>query len=121
MLIDHYNKVRQHSLLLAEPLSDEDCAVQSMPDASPEMASGAPTWFFETFMLEPNGSGFRQFQPAVRVLFNSYYNSVGEQHPRPQRGMLSRPGMAEVRASGLTSMRASTLAGGAWRGPRASG
>ena len=99
MLIDHYNKVRQHSLLLAEPLSDEDCGAQSMPDASPvKWHLAHTTWFFETFILESMEAAFAPFHPAFRVLFNSYYNGVGEKHPRAQRGLLTRPGMAQVRA-----------------------
>ena len=99
MLIDHYNKVRQHSLRLAEPLSDEDCCAQSMPDASPvKWHLAHTTWFFETFILESMEAAFAPFHPAFRVLFNSYYNGVGEKHPRAQRGLLTRPGMAQVRA-----------------------
>ncbi|WP_219136289.1 ergothioneine biosynthesis protein EgtB [Janthinobacterium sp. UMAB-60] len=99
MLIDHYNKVRQHSLRLAEPLSDEDCGAQSMPDASPvKWHLAHTTWFFETFILESMEVAFAPFHPAFRVLFNSYYNGVGEKHPRAQRGLLTRPGMAQVRA-----------------------
>ena len=99
MLIDHYNKVRQQSLRLAEPLSDEDCGAQSMPDASPvKWHLAHTTWFFETFILESMEAAFAPFHPAFRVLFNSYYNGVGEKHPRAQRGLLTRPGMAQVRA-----------------------
>lgn len=99
MLIDHYHTVRQHSLRLAEPLSDEDCGAQSMPDASPvKWHLAHTTWFFETFILESMEAGFAPFHPAFRVLFNSYYNGVGEKHPRAQRGLLTRPGMAQVRA-----------------------
>jgi ergothioneine biosynthesis protein EgtB len=99
MLIDHYNKVRSNSLRLAEPLSDEDCGAQSMPDASPvKWHLAHTTWFFETFILESMEAAFAPFHPAFRVLFNSYYNGVGEKHPRAQRGLLTRPGMAQVRA-----------------------
>ena len=99
MLIDHYNKVRTHSLRLAEPLSDEDCGAQSMPDASPvKWHLAHTTWFFETFILESMETAFAPFHPAFRVLFNSYYNGVGEKHPRAQRGLLTRPGMDVVRA-----------------------
>ena len=78
----------QASLALAAPLSAEDCQVQSMPDASPTKWHLAHiTWFFETFVLERFEAGFVPFDPAFRVLFNSYYQGVGEQHPRPQRGL----------------------------------
>jgi ergothioneine biosynthesis protein EgtB len=94
-----YAEVRAHSLSLSEPLSDEDCCVQSMPDASPiKWHLAHTTWFFETFVLERFEPGFRPHHAAFRVLFNSYYNGVGEKHPRPQRGLLTRPSLAEVKA-----------------------
>jgi ergothioneine biosynthesis protein EgtB len=68
-----------------------------MPDASPvKWHLAHTTWFFETFVLERHAGGHRPFHPAFRFLFNSYYNAVGEQFPRPQRGMVSRPGLQEV-------------------------
>ena len=98
-LYARYAGVRRHTLALAEPLSDEDCCAQSMPDASPvKWHLAHTTWFFETFILERMEQGFQSFHPAFRVLFNSYYNGVGDKHPRPQRGLLTRPAMAEVRA-----------------------
>ncbi len=98
-LSEHYAAVRAQSLALAQPLSDEDCCAQSMPDASPvKWHLAHTTWFFETFILERFEAGFQPFHPAFRVLFNSYYNGVGDKHPRPQRGLLTRPPMAEVRA-----------------------
>ena len=70
-----------------------------MPDASPvKWHLGHTTWFFETFVLAPHVAGYRAFDPAYRVLFNSYYNAIGDRHPRPERGMLSRPGLDEVLA-----------------------
>jgi ergothioneine biosynthesis protein EgtB len=94
-----YLAIRQATLALALPLSAEDCAIQSMPDASPVKWHLAHTsWFFETFVLEPHHPGYRAFDPAYRVLFNSYYNAVGDKHPRPERGLLSRPGLEEVLA-----------------------
>jgi ergothioneine biosynthesis protein EgtB len=91
--------VRARTLALAEPLSEEDCCVQSMPDASPvKWHLAHTTWFFETFILEKYERPFRPFNPAFRVLFNSYYNGVGEKHPRPQRGLLTRPALHEVHA-----------------------
>ncbi|HAT30660.1 MAG TPA: ergothioneine biosynthesis protein EgtB [Janthinobacterium sp.] len=94
-----YETVRKRSLMLAEPLTDEDCGAQSMTDASPvKWHLAHTTWFFETFILEPMEAGFAPFHPAFRVLFNSYYNGIGEKHPRARRGLLTRPGMAQVRA-----------------------
>jgi ergothioneine biosynthesis protein EgtB len=92
-----YLSIRQATLALAAPLSAEDCAIQSMPDASPvKWHLAHTTWFFETFVLAPHCRGYRPFEPAYRVLFNSYYNTVGDKHPRPERGMLSRPGLDEI-------------------------
>jgi ergothioneine biosynthesis protein EgtB len=94
-----YAEVRARSLELAAPLSEADCQVQSMPDASPTKWHLAHvTWFFETFVLERFEPSFKPYHPAFRVLYNSYYHGVGEQHPRPQRGLVTRPTLAEVRA-----------------------
>ena len=97
-LLERYEQVRSHSVALAAPLSDEDCCVQSMPDASPvKWHLAHTTWFFETFLLERFENDFQPYHPAFRILFNSYYNGVGDKHPRPQRGLLTRPSLAEVR------------------------
>ena len=93
-----YRTIRQTSAALAAPLSAEDCALQSMPDASPvKWHLAHTTWFFETFVLEGRPR-YRPFDPAYRVLFNSYYNAIGKRHPRPERGLLSRPSLEEVLA-----------------------
>lgn len=98
-LIQHYRQVRAQTQALVAPLSAEDCAAQSMPETSPAKWHLAHTsWFFETFVLERWEAGFRPFDAAFRVLFNSYYNAVGDKHPRPQRGLLTRPGLDEVLA-----------------------
>ena len=90
---------RETTRRLAEPLSAEDCAIQSMPEASPvKWHLAHTTWFFETFILDAASPARTPFNPAFRVLFNSYYNSVGEKHPRPRRGLLSRPSLDEVLA-----------------------
>jgi ergothioneine biosynthesis protein EgtB len=92
-----FAQVRAMTLDLAAPLSAEDAAIQSMPDASPAKWHIAhTTWFFETFILEARDPKRRPFDPAYRVLFNSYYQAVGARHPRPERGMLSRPALADV-------------------------
>ncbi len=96
-LSQRYRAVRAASLALAEPLSAEDCALQSMPDASPTKWHLAHTsWYFETFALEPGLPGYRSFEPEFRVLFNSYYNGVGPQYARPQRALLTRPSLVQV-------------------------
>jgi len=94
-----YAGVRDRSCRLAAPLSAEDCALQSMPDASPvKWHLAHTTWFFETFVLGPHARGYRAFDPAFGYLFNSYYETVGARHPRPQRGLLSRPSLETVQA-----------------------
>ncbi len=99
VLRERFLGVRQATQQLAAPLSEEDCALQSMPDASPvKWHLAHTTWFFETFVLEKFLPGFTPFDPAFRVLFNSYYNAVGEKHPRPERGLISRPGLSTVMA-----------------------
>jgi len=97
-LIERFGAIRQYSLRLAAPLSAEDCQVQSMPDASPTKWHLAHiTWFFETFILERFEPGFRPFDASFRVLFNSYYQGVGEQYPRPKRGLITRPSLDEIK------------------------
>jgi ergothioneine biosynthesis protein EgtB len=98
-LLRRYRSVRARTEALAAPLSAEDCALQSMPDASPvKWHLAHTTWFFETFVAAPALADYRALDPAYRVLFNSYYQAVGPQHPRPERGMLSRPSLDDVRA-----------------------
>jgi len=98
-LSTRYATLRSRTEALAAPLSAEDCCVQSMPDASPAKWHLAhTTWFFETFILERWEPDFRPHDAAYRVLFNSYYNTVGDKHPRPRRGLLTRPSLAEVLA-----------------------
>jgi ergothioneine biosynthesis protein EgtB len=97
--VDRFLAVRSLSEALARPLSPEDQTVQSMPDASPTKWHLAhTTWFFETFLLRPHHAGYRVFDPAYEYLFNSYYEAVGPRHPRPQRGMITRPGVEEILA-----------------------
>ena len=91
-LLDRYRSVRAHTETLAAPLSPEDQCVQSMPDASPaKWHRGHVTWFFEEFVLAPHAPGYRPFDADFRYLFNSYYEAVGPRHPRPLRGLLTRP------------------------------
>lgn len=98
-LAQRFLQVRGQTERLAQPLSAEDCQLQSMPDTSPvKWHLAHVTWFFETFILERFEKNFRPFDASFRVLFNSYYNGVGDKHPRPQRGLISRPTLEQVRA-----------------------
>jgi ergothioneine biosynthesis protein EgtB len=97
--VQAYGEVRSQSRALAEGLTAEDQQIQSMPDVSPTKWHLAHvTWFFETFLLQPFLAGYRSFDEAYGYLFNSYYEQVGERHPRPQRGLLSRPPLKDVLA-----------------------
>jgi len=92
-----YRLVRDHTERLAASLTAEDQSVQSMPDASPAKWHRAhTTWFFEEFVLRQFLSGYRPFDADFRFLFNSYYEAVGPRHPRPMRGLLTRPGADRV-------------------------
>jgi len=98
-LAGRYRAVRAATEALATPLSAEDCAIQSMPDATPLKWHLAHTsWIFQTFVLGPHLPGYRVHDTAFRFLFNSYYNAIGDRHPRSRRGLLSRPSLDAVRA-----------------------
>ncbi len=98
-LAGDYQRVRALTEDLAFPLSAEDQTIQSMPDVSPTKWHRAhTTWFFETFVLRPNVRGYELFHPDYGYFFNSYYEAVGDRHPRDHRGLLSRPGVAEIAA-----------------------
>ncbi|MEZ5497919.1 MAG: ergothioneine biosynthesis protein EgtB [Steroidobacteraceae bacterium] len=112
-LLADYKRVRAQSEALTQPLSEADCEGQSMPDASPAKWHLAHTsWFFETFLLKPC-AGYEPLDASYERLFNSYYNSIGEQFPRASRGLLTRPSLAEVMHyrrhvdSGMTSLLSS--------------
>jgi ergothioneine biosynthesis protein EgtB len=94
-----YRDVREATEALAAPLSAEDQVVQSMPDVSPTKWHRAhTTWFFETFVLSPTLAGYESPNPAYAYLFNSYYEQVGDRHPRSERGLISRPTVDDVGA-----------------------
>jgi ergothioneine biosynthesis protein EgtB len=91
--------VRAHSLELAAPLSAEDQCIQSMPDASPTKWHLAhTTWFFETLLLHAHAPTYEPYDTHFQYLFNSYYEALGPRHPRPQRGLLTRPSLDQVLA-----------------------
>tara|TARA_R110001606_G_scaffold86594_1_gene195945 strand:- start:26817 stop:28043 length:1227 start_codon:yes stop_codon:yes gene_type:complete len=97
VLLDRYRDVRRHSVALAGGLSDADATAQSMDDASPTKWHLAHiSWFFETFLLRDHVAGYRLFDEAYPYLFNSYYEAEGARHARPERGLLTRPSLAEV-------------------------
>jgi ergothioneine biosynthesis protein EgtB len=96
-LLEEYRTTRRRTEVLCEPLATEDYVVQSMPDASPvKWHLAHTTWFFETFVLTPFVPGYRLFHPQFSFLFNSYSTAVGPRWPRAERGLLSRPIVAEV-------------------------
>jgi len=96
-LRERYAAVRRHTEELAAPLGPEDQTVQTMDDVSPTKWHRAHiTWFFETFVLAPHAPGYQVHDDAYGYLFNSYYEAVGSRHPRPQRGLLTRPTTADV-------------------------
>jgi hypothetical protein len=94
-----FQAVRDATLALCEPLEVEDHVIQSMPDVSPPKWHLAhTTWFFETFILSEFVRDYEPVDPNYRYLFNSYYMAIGAQHPRPHRGLLSRPTLSEIRS-----------------------
>ena len=96
-LLARYRAVRRETEALSAPLSPEDQQIQSMADASPAKWHRAHcTWFFETLVLGAHVNGYAPVDPAYAYLFNSYYEALGARHPRPERGLLTRPTCAEV-------------------------
>jgi ergothioneine biosynthesis protein EgtB len=95
--IERYQQVRRFSEHLCEPLVTEDYVIQSMPDVSPTKWHLAHvSWFFETFLLKPAVPAYHSLHPQYAYLFNSYYNTLGERHCRPKRGLISRPTVEET-------------------------
>ena len=98
-LISLYRQTRQQSLLACAPLCTEDYGLQAQAFTSPPKWHLAHTsWFFETFLLKPFLRDYQTPDEHYESLFNSYYNSVGQQFSRAQRGLLSRPTVEAVRA-----------------------
>ena len=98
-IIEKFQHVRKTSEWQCEPLLIEDYGLQAMPETSPAKWHLAHTsWFFETFLLKPHLKNYKPLNPQYEYIFNSYYNGIGAQYPRPQRGLLSRPSVEEVYA-----------------------
>jgi ergothioneine biosynthesis protein EgtB len=98
-LLDRLHAIRHRSEALVRGLEPEDLCLQGMADASPpKWHLGHTTWFFETFLLVPHLQGHEPADSRWGYLFNSYYDAIGARHPRPQRGLLSRPPASEVMA-----------------------
>ena len=96
-LISLFQKVRQSTETLCEPLAIEDYVIQSMEDVSPPKWHLAHTsWYFETFLLSPFKANYSLFNPSFPYLFNSYYQQIGTPFPRAKRGLLSRPTVKEI-------------------------
>jgi len=92
-----YRRIRSITINLCRDLKPEDFVVQSMPDVSPTKWHLAHmTWFFERFVLQSHLPGYKVFREEFDYLFNSYYYTAGLMHPRPNRGLLSRPSVATV-------------------------
>ena len=97
--VEQYQQVRSFTEQLCEPLATEDYVIQSMPDVSPTKWHIAHvTWFWETFLLLPALPGYQSLHPQYAYLFNSYYNTLGQRHCRPKRGLISRPTVKETYA-----------------------
>src|SRR3954453_17819400 len=95
--LEAFRRVRDETERRAAPLSPEDQAIQPMPDASPTKWHRAhTTWFFETFLVQPNNIGYKVFDARFAFLFNSFYPAAGPRHARPKRGLITRPDAGEV-------------------------
>ena len=96
-LLHRFEKVRAHTEKLVAPLETEDFVVQPSADASPAKWHLAhTTWFFETFVLRAFSPDYTSPFPFYDTLFNSYYNAVGAQWNRADRGKLARPTVAQT-------------------------
>ncbi|KQT35557.1 sulfatase maturase [Chryseobacterium sp. Leaf405] len=96
-LVKKYSAIRKHSEKICEPLEIEDYVVQPIVDVSPpKWHLGHTTWFFETFILQPNFPDYQVFDPQYNFVFNSYYETIGARVIRTDRGNLSRPSVSDV-------------------------
>ncbi len=96
-VVEAYREVRARTEALCDPLEPDDFNIQTMPDVSPvKWHIAHVTWFFETFILRSYLADYEAFHPRFAHLFNSYYETVGTFHPRPERGFLNRPTVKEI-------------------------
>ncbi|MCG8074465.1 MAG: ergothioneine biosynthesis protein EgtB [Candidatus Thiodiazotropha taylori] len=96
-LINRFHEVRRYTETLCRPLQTDDYQIQSIVQTSPPKWHIAHvTWFFEAFVLPHFDPAYKPFSPVMDFLFNSYYYTHGQMHPRPNRGLLSRPTVAEI-------------------------
>ena len=96
-LLKRFRRIRQTSESIAQPLTIEDCVIQTSIECSPvKWQLAHTTWFFETFILLQYDTSYREYHPTFGYLFNSYYNAIGDRTPRPARGLMSRPTLVEV-------------------------
>ena len=96
-LLSAFERVRQTTQNLCQPLCTEDYVIQSMPDVSPpKWHLGHTTWFFERIILERFAENHQTYHPQYYFVFNSYYQSFGQRVARDIRGTLSRPTVEEV-------------------------
>lgn len=94
---EKYKTIRQHTVAICSPLEIEDYVVQPVADVSPpKWHLGHTTWFFETFILQPNFPNYQVFDSRYNFVFNSYYETVGARVIRTDRGNLSRPSVADI-------------------------
>lgn len=98
-LIQRYQQVRSVSEAICAPLAAEDYQIQSIVQTSPPKWHLAHvSWFFETFILIPKLPGYAVFDTRFDFIFNSYYYTHGQMHPRARRGLLSRPTVEQIYA-----------------------
>ncbi len=96
-LASRFADSRRRTEALCAPLTTEDYVVSSMSDVSPTKWHLAHTsWFYEAFLLSEHDASYRSPHPRYAYLFNSYYVQAGERHCRAQRGLVTRPTVAEV-------------------------
>lgn len=98
-LLEKYQAVRTYTEKLVAPLQREDFVSQPVAWVSPpKWHLGHTTWFFETFVLKPYKTDYKEYNERYSFYFNSYYNNVGTRVIRDERGQLTRPPLEEIYA-----------------------